>query len=750
MKEHMFGSLLKRSLFKLIIHPIVYVAGILFVFSVNFAFFYLGGFFNLDTATVEARHFFSIIPYVSFLVIPAIATASDDWRKTNGECLPVSDTLLFVTKAFSVFVIYAAFLLCIVPSCIILNRFGDIRLSQVISGFLCMALFGMCISCFCCYATDCLANKTASFFLSAVVVLLASTCHLLPQYVKLPSFLQSLLTSVSVAWHTDAAGKGIIDTKDIMFFVTLSATFTWLAVIKRESLKKRKQYLYSFLVICAGILTISASSLYYMRFDITEEKQFSLSDTGKKIIESAEAPLSITYYLSPELEPLYPQVRDVKDYLNTLSSENENISVLTVNPSDLESKKRLENLGIISQQLQTTQENKTSYISVYSSLLFEYGNNAAVIPFVLSTSSLEYDILMRIRALTTGMTTTVLIYTGNGLNTDDDYPYLKPWLQSSGFVCYDIAPEELYSYKAASDTILLVLGSSESTQSDAAAIEAWMLNGGNIFFAVSPNRTDIKGTWQTKHTGTDPVIEMLDFWGIGIDSGLCADTSCYTIRMYSSSGSDAKYIDYPYWIYADYTNNIITDSLQPLVMYWTSPLYFASKQDVTVRPLVQTTENAWLLYPDDTEESYITDPFQIQYLEKDKKTIGQYVLAASIEGKISGCYDTRKSSDVRIIIAGDQYFLSSVIENTNSLYTNMDFLLSSVLWLNNDEDMIAIKNKGTINTTPYKTKTEAEFSSNIAIVKAVCLVIMPSLFPMMYALVYVIRKRQIKKQVAGK
>ncbi len=753
MKKKIFGSVLfsavKANLFKFIIQPVTYITGAIFVLSVNFAFFQLRGFFNLDTCSVEVRHIFSIIPYVSALIIPAIVMIIEDKKRITNDCLPVSSLSAVCARIAASFIVYSFFLLMTIPSVCILNGFGDVDVSKALTGYLCMILYGAAICSFCCFVAAHFTNRVASLFVSVFVVFLVTVCHLLPQYVKLPGFLSSLLTFVSVAWHTDAAGKGIIDTKDILFFITLTVLFTWLTVIKTESAKKKNRPLYGALVLCAGILTIAVSSLFYVRFDTTKEKQFSLSATGKNVVRSAEAPLAITYYLSPELETLYPQVRDVKDYLNTLASENKNISVLTVNPADLDSTGRLEELGILSQQLQTSEENKTSYVSVYSSILLEYGSNAATIPFLLSTSSLEYDLLVRIRALTTGIVNTVLLYAGNGLSADEYYPYLKPWLQASGFICSDVSAEELYERKNTDNAVLLVLGSSEANQSDAAAIENWVLKGGEVFFAVSPNATDIKGTWAAKHTGADPIIEMLDVWGVGIDSGICVDnSSCYRIRMYSSTGGDAKYIDYPYWLNTTVTDNPILDPLQPPLFYWASPLYFAQRQEIKVTPLVESSDEAWLAYPDDTEGEYITDPFLVSYLVPDTKSKGKYVLAASLEGNINGCYDTRKSPPVRIVIAGDQYFPSSIIENTNSLYQNLDLLLSSILWLNNNDELIPIKNKGNTNSTPYKITSENDFSSKTMAIKIICFVIIPATFLIMYVFVDIIRKKTIARKIS--
>ena len=181
-------------------------------------------------------------------------------------------------------------------------------------------------------------------------------------------------------------------------------------------------------------------------------------------------------------------------------------------------------------------------------------------------------------------------------------------------------------------------------------------------------------------------------------------------------------------------------------MYWASPLYFIQKSDLKITSLIQTSNGAWLTYPDDNDGEYITDPFLVQYLEPDKKSKGKYVLSASLEGSITGCYDNKKSPKVRIIVSGDQYFPSIAMENSNSLYQNLDFLLSSVLWLNNDDSLIAVKSKGNTNTSPYKISSQDEFASKTNTVKAICFIVIPVIILMMYAFVYFSRVRRSRSK----
>ena len=82
-----------------------------------------------------------------------------------------------------------------------------------------------------------------------------------------------------------------------------------------------------------------------------------------------------------------------------MSYKNKLISVKIVNPKEKSIENALSNLGIVSQQIQTTEENKTSFVQVYSSILLEYSGKYQTIPFLISTSELEYNLLTRIKSL---------------------------------------------------------------------------------------------------------------------------------------------------------------------------------------------------------------------------------------------------------------------------------------------------------------------------------------------------------------
>ena len=84
----------------------------------------------------------------------------------------------------------------------------------------------------------------------------------------------------------------------------------------------------------------SFSPRYYFRLDLTSDNKFSVSDYSKNLLNEADEVLTITYYRSSVLNSLYPQVKDVNDFLKEYSNngkifykvvepeKNNNISVL--------------------------------------------------------------------------------------------------------------------------------------------------------------------------------------------------------------------------------------------------------------------------------------------------------------------------------------------------------------------------------------------------------------------------------------
>ena len=154
-----------------------------------------------------------------------------------------------------------------------------------------------------------------------------------------------------------------------------------------------------FLWIVLAALVFLLSSLWYFRWDITQDKRFSLSSMSQQLLASVSEPLRITYYVSPELEELYPHARDVKDFLRLYGLTNSQVQVQVRDPVKEGLENSLLQQGVYAQQIQATKGNSTQLVTVYSAVVLEYLNQLAVIPFVQTAESLEYEMATRLLLL---------------------------------------------------------------------------------------------------------------------------------------------------------------------------------------------------------------------------------------------------------------------------------------------------------------------------------------------------------------
>ena len=154
-----------------------------------------------------------------------------------------------------------------------------------------------------------------------------------------------------------------------------------------------------FLWIVLATLIFLLSSLWYVRWDITQDKRFSLGDMSHQLLASVVEPLRITYYVSPELEELYPHARDVKDFLRLYSLANSQVQVQVRDPVKEGLENSLLQQGVFPHQIQATKGNSTQLVTVYSAVVLEYLNQLAVIPFAQTAEGLEYEMATRLMML---------------------------------------------------------------------------------------------------------------------------------------------------------------------------------------------------------------------------------------------------------------------------------------------------------------------------------------------------------------
>ena len=148
------------------------------------------------------------------------------------------------------------------------------------------------------------------------------------------------------------------------------------------------------------------------------------------------------------------------------------------------------------------------------------------------------------------------------------------------------------------------------------------------------------------------------------------------------------------------------------------------------------------------KDSFVTDPF---LLEKEhqryKRANGaddSYTVAAAAEGRFTGCYISKETPDIRLGVISSPYFVSNLMETTNSIY-NLDFLTNFVHWLADEDELLSVKGKGSFDYSFYKIKDAKQFFDAKLKTLLICLILIPALIVLSSAVFAFIRKREGKK-----
>lgn len=692
-------ALYRVALFAYLIDPLFYLASLVTVLFCAVRFFFMGRFFLMGTGSTDLRLFFTGVPYVSIVVVPLLVLRL---RFLLGDdSLPVSPTArcsALTAAAFSAFAVPLV-LLAAIPLCV--SQFGSVDGGQVAAGFLGILLYAFAA---CALAVLCFARFFPSAAVSLVAGALALTAvnvlHFVPLYVSVGNAVASFCQAVGFAWHLDAAGKGIVDSRDMAFFLLVS--FSAIMLAARAEFRRTGRTvsaLTSLLLVLAVGFSAVAFSRLTVRADLTAARRFSLSAATRTLVRELAYPLRITYYRSPELKRLYPQVADVAEYLTTYCAQSPLLTLRFEKPDG----GKLSALGIQGQQIRTDTGTKTEFVTVYSAVLLQYRDQQTLIPFALTADTLEYDLTRRVQDLVTGRQKKVLLAAGNGRTIPADYGYVEPWLNALGFMTEVIEPGQIAEKTQSADpgTALVVFGSSALTRQESAAIERAVFGGMPALIATSPYAVALDDDWSVTKNRADTLVPVLNSWGFAFAPALANDIANVPLMLQSADADALQYtINYPLWL-----------SLLPqehtkrgLTLFWASPLVLYEN----AQPLLVTTPHAWpQTESTDPARPFLTNAFTVPKSAREAGAEStQLTVGAYCDGAVAGYYETG-SAHARVAVIADQYCVHSgmtafTANEQGADFRNYDFLALTLLRLRGDDALAALLDKAGANTTLWK------------------------------------------------
>lgn len=743
-------ALLKKEINSFFASPIGYlVLAIFLIINGLFLWLFNGEFNILNYGFADLTSFFALAPWVLLFLIPAVTmrSFSEERRQGTLELLltrPISKFQIVIGKYLGALILI---ILAIIPTLLYAytvyklgNPIGNLDIGSTIGSYLGLLFLAGAYTAIGLFASSISKNQIVSFIIAVFICLLF--------YIGLDSisdyFSSNLIETLGMHTHFKSISRGVIDTRDLLYFITITFIFIQLTILGIRSEKNNLKFPKIGLTISVVLIVLNLITQgVYARFDLTKDQRYTLSDATLNIINSANEPIIIDVFLEGNFPAEFRRLQDeTRQLLNEFSTKNNNIKFAFINPIEDESV-RDQNLQLLNQrgltpmQLNIQDNGKNSQEIIIPWALASYGETTVKIPLIKnkiganqqelvsnSVQHLEYAFADGFSKLLFPKQKKIAVLRGNGqlenkyiadfVTALRDYYFIAPFTLDSVAANTENTLKSLKEY----DLFISAKPTEAFTEKEKYLLDQYTMNGGKSLWLI--DNVSIEKDSLYNDTGTSLAnardLNLNDFffkYGVRINPVLINDIYSAPIMLAIGEGSSTKFqpiqwqysplvkesSDHPIvnnlnLIKFDFANQIDTlpNSISKTILLKSSPL---SKID-GIPKIVSLND---IKSEPDTKE-YIN---------------GDQTLAVLLEGNFTSVYNNRvkpiripndktKSESTKMIVIADGDIIKNDVSRngplelgfdrgSGQLYGNKEFLLNAVNYLLDDDGLINIRSK---------------------------------------------------------
>src|SRR3954466_13261953 len=224
-------TITKRELAAYFSAPLAYVFIVIFLLLCGFFTFFVGGFFERGEASL-AMPFFEWHPWFYLFLVPAVGMRlwAEERRVGTIELLltmPITAWQAIVGKFLASWLFLALALALTFPVVLTVNYLGHPDNGVILCGYVGSWLMGGAYLAISCITSAMTRTQVVSFIISLVICLFLILAGFPPVINFLQQFasprLVDVITSFSVMTHFEGFQKGVLDSRDIIFFLSVIA-----------------------------------------------------------------------------------------------------------------------------------------------------------------------------------------------------------------------------------------------------------------------------------------------------------------------------------------------------------------------------------------------------------------------------------------------------------------------------------------------------------------------------------------------
>jgi len=231
-------AIFKKEFKAYFLSPIAYVFITVYLVVTNFLFFQ--GFFIVNEA--DMRSYFSILPWIFLIFIPAVTMriwAEEKKLKTMELLLtwPISDLEVVIGKFLASLGFLAAVILLSISVPITIAVLGNPDPGPIVGGYLGTLLMGGAYLAIGLWISSLTENQIVAFILGVVVTFVLFMIGNPFVTMVAPSWAVPTLTYLGLGSHFDSIGRGVLDSRDIVYYCSVIGFFLFLNILSLESRK---------------------------------------------------------------------------------------------------------------------------------------------------------------------------------------------------------------------------------------------------------------------------------------------------------------------------------------------------------------------------------------------------------------------------------------------------------------------------------------------------------------------------------
>lgn len=529
---------------------------------------------------------------------------------------------------------------------------------------------------------------------------------------------------------------------------------------------------------------VALTHVFVVRWDMTDDKHYSLSEASKTLLKQTDAPIEVTLLLDGDLNAGFRRLKKAtEETIEEMGVYGElKIKNYELTPSSSDS---LAALGLRPIMIHEREQNgKTAQTTVYPYALMRYKGKRAVVTLLKNTrglsgeenlnasiEQLEFAFMEALHLLQQTETPRIAILEGHG-EPDEAHTYDLMTVLSKYFAIDRGALDGdtldvhmLDGYQA----VLIVSPQTAFSEAERFVIDQYIMRGGAVLWALNGVRFSEQVLQSDGFTPIVPlelgITDMLFRYGIRVNPALVQDVQCLPIPVNVSSDPSQPNLQPMPWTYAPILltseGSPITKSMGQIMSTFVSPIDAVGGEDGIEKRILLATSTA-------SRVTATPGEVNLNDMNPDVNTFQyQYVpIAVSLEGAFSSAFAHRMipegiatdepirkaSKRTRQVVIGSGSILLNELQKGQVLpmgydrysgmqFSNRDFAANAVLWLTDSEGLISLREKSVV----LRLLNDKRAHDKRKMIQTISTILPVAILALIGGIVFVVRKRKYEK-----